>query len=60
MGDLCFLGNAALTVNNINIRDETYMVSGTIILRDTETAGKYHGNPAKLIGRHADTGIIIS
>jgi sugar O-acyltransferase (sialic acid O-acetyltransferase NeuD family) len=60
VGDCCFLGNAALTVNNVHIRDETYMISGTIILRDTETASKYHGNPAKLIGRHADTGIVIA
>ncbi|NOT83802.1 MAG: acetyltransferase [Methylococcaceae bacterium] len=60
VGDLCFLGNAALMINNIKISDETYMIAGTIILKDTETASKYHGNPAKLIGRHADTGILIS
>ncbi|MCX7086989.1 MAG: acetyltransferase [Methylococcales bacterium] len=60
VGDCCFLGNGALMINNINIKDETYMIAGTIILKDTETASKYHGNPAKLIGRHADTGILIS
>jgi len=60
VGDLCFLGNGALMINDIKIADETYMIAGTIILKDTEIASKYHGNPAKLIGRHADTGIQIS
>lgn len=59
VGNLCFLGNAALMVNNLVIADETYMISGAIILKNTEKAGKYHGNPSKLIGYHADTGIII-
>ncbi len=60
VGDLCFLGNGALMIDNLNIADETYMIAGTIILRDTETASKYHGNPAKLIGRHIESGILIS
>jgi len=59
VGNCCFLGNGALMINNVNIADETYLIAGTIILKDTEIASKYHGNPAKLIGRHADTGIII-
>ncbi len=59
VGNLCFLGNAALMVNDIIIADETYMISGTIILKNTQPASKYHGNPAKMIGEHADTGIII-
>lgn len=59
VGDMCFLGNQALMVNDINIANETFMVSGTIILKDTQEACQYHGNPAKLIGRHLDTGIVI-
>lgn len=60
VGDCCFLGNSAVMINDINIADETYMIAGTIILKDTQVASKYHGNPAKLIGRHAETGILIS
>lgn len=59
MGNMCFMGNAAVTVNNVNIADETYMVSGTVIIRDTEPYAKYHGNPCKLVSRHQETGIII-
>lgn len=59
VGDMCFLGNNALMVNNIDIADETYMIAGTIILKNTESGYKYHGNPAKRIGYHGDTGIII-
>lgn len=59
MGNLCFMGNAAVTANNITIADETYMVAGTVILKDTEAASRYHGNPSKLVSRHADTGILI-
>ncbi|MEE9356696.1 MAG: acetyltransferase [Methylococcaceae bacterium] len=59
VGNLCFIGNGAIMVNNINIADETLMVSGTVILKDTEVASRYHGNPSKLIGKHPDTGIVI-
>ncbi len=59
MGNLCFMGNAAVTANHINIADETYMVAGTVILKDTEAASRYHGNPSKLVSRHAETGILI-
>lgn len=60
IGDACFIGNAAVMVNNIHIADETYMVTGTVIVRDTEVSCRYHGNPAKLVGRHVDTGILIA
>lgn len=60
IGDACFIGNAAVMVNNIRIADETYMVAGAAILKDTEVACRYHGNPAKLVSRHPDTGILIT
>jgi len=59
VGDLCFFGNNALMVNDLRIADETYLVAGAIILRDSQPASQYHGNPCKLIARHAETGIII-
>lgn len=59
IGDYCFMGNAALMINGINIANETFLVAGAVILRDTEKATKYHGNPAKRVSQHLDTGIII-
>ena len=59
IGNSCFMGNAAVMVNGLSIADETFMVSGTVILKNTEYAAKYHGNPAKRIGYHRETGIII-
>ncbi|SHE23502.1 acetyltransferase [methanotrophic endosymbiont of Bathymodiolus puteoserpentis (Logatchev)] len=60
IGDACFIGNAAVMVNNITIANESYLVAGTVIVRDTEAACQYHGNPSKRIACHADTGIQIS
>ncbi|SMG67267.1 hypothetical protein BMETH_936_1 [methanotrophic bacterial endosymbiont of Bathymodiolus sp.] len=60
IGDACFIGNAAVMVNNINIADETYLVTGAVIVRSTEESCQYHGNPSKRVARHADTGIVIS
>jgi len=59
IGDRCFMGNAAVMVNGLRIADETFMVAGTVILKDTDASAKYHGNPAKRIGYHHETGIII-
>ncbi len=59
IGDHCFMGNAALMINGIHIADETYLVAGAVILRDTEEATKYHGNPARRVSRHKETGIVI-
>jgi len=60
IGDACFVGNAAVMVNNLTIANESYLVAGTVIVRSTEEACQYHGNPSKRVGRHADTGIQIS
>lgn len=60
IGNACFIGNAAITINDIHIADETYLVAGAVILRNTEAACQYHGNPAKRIGRHPETGIVIN
>lgn len=59
IGDYCFMGNAALMVNDISIADETFLVAGTVIIRDTEPSTRYHGNPARRVGTHKETGIII-
>jgi sugar O-acyltransferase (sialic acid O-acetyltransferase NeuD family) len=59
IGDYCFLGNAALMINGITIADETFLVAGAVILRDSELATKYHGNPARRVSQHIETGIII-
>ncbi len=60
VGNLCFMGNAALMVNNLIIKDETYLISGCILLKSTKKYTRYHGNPSKLIGTHKELGIIIA
>ncbi len=60
IGNQCFMGNAALMVNDVHIADETYLVAGAVILRDTEAATRYHGNPARRVSQHKDTGIVIT
>ncbi len=59
IGNYCFMGNAAIMINDISIADETFLVAGTAILRSTEKATKYHGNPARRVSQHLETGIII-
>ena len=59
IGDYCFMGNAALMINGITLADETYLVAGAVLLRDSQPSTKYHGNPCKRVSQHLETGIII-
>ena len=59
IGDYCFMGNAALMINGITLADETFLVAGAVILRDSELSTKYHGNPARRVSQHIEEGIII-
>lgn len=60
MKDLCFLGNAVFMINNLHIESETYIIAGSGLFHNTqEEALKFIGNPARRIGSHSDTGILI-
>jgi sugar O-acyltransferase (sialic acid O-acetyltransferase NeuD family) len=59
MGNGCFFGNAVCTINNLKISDETFVVAGSVLLKNTKPYVKYWGNPAERIDSHKDMGIII-
>jgi UDP-N-acetylbacillosamine N-acetyltransferase len=55
----CFFGNGTILINEVAIADETHTFPGTVIVQDTKACTKYLGNPARQIGTHEETGIII-
>jgi len=60
MHDMCFIGNAVFMINDLEIKDETYIIAGSGLFNTTFEEGlKYYGNPAKRVGNHKETGIII-
>lgn len=56
--DLCFIGNGSNMINGLIIEDESYLVAGTNIRKNTKPFGMYIGNPAKFL-KFNTTGIII-
>jgi len=59
IGDLCFMGNSSTTIDGVALADETHALPGSILFEDTEAHTKYLGAPARSIGFHKDTGIVI-
>ena len=59
MGDLCFSGNGVITIDSLILRDESHLIAGAVVMRDTDCGTKYIGNPAMAVGRHLDKGIVI-
>ncbi|TWI53576.1 sugar O-acyltransferase (sialic acid O-acetyltransferase NeuD family) [Pseudomonas duriflava] len=59
MGDLCFFGSSVATVNSIDIKDETYLVAGSVLLKSSMAHSMYRGNPAVLTRTHEEFGIKI-
>ena len=59
VGDLCFFGVGSITIEKVNILDETYLAPGCILTSDSEAHAKYAGNPARGFARHAEEGIVI-
>lgn len=60
VGDSCWLGLNATIIQRMQIADETFVGAGSVVIRDTEAYTKYVGNPAKPIGTHEHTGIILN
>lgn len=59
INDLCFVGNASVLIDGIELKNETQIIVGSVIFRNTEEYGQYMGNPAKLINTHKEKGITI-
>jgi sugar O-acyltransferase (sialic acid O-acetyltransferase NeuD family) len=61
IGDLCFFGNGVTTIDHLMIANETYLVAGSVLFKDTKPYMRYFGNPAKPFRKsHEDYGIIIT
>jgi sugar O-acyltransferase (sialic acid O-acetyltransferase NeuD family) len=58
--DLCFFGNGAITINSLSIASETHAMPGAVFIQNTQASTKYLGSPARAIGTHGDTGIVIA
>lgn len=59
IGDSCFIGNGASMINGLTIKDETQIYPGSLLTKDTESACKYFGIPARRCGTHPEEGIVI-
>jgi sugar O-acyltransferase (sialic acid O-acetyltransferase NeuD family) len=59
IGSGCMLGVGVVVVDHTTIADETHVVPGSVVFRDTETCSCCAGNPAQVVGRHPETGIVI-
>lgn len=60
IGDLCYIGIGTTTIQGLVIADETLIGAGSLVLRSTEPQSKYYGSPARKMGEHPDTGILMS
>lgn len=60
INNLCFMGNASALIDGIEISNETQIIAGSTVFRNTAAYGQYMGNPAKLINTHKEKGITIS
>jgi len=56
--DLCFVGNGSNMINGLIIENESYLVAGTNLRKNTDQFGMYIGNPAKFL-KFNTTGIVI-
>ncbi len=57
--DSCFFGNGTVVINDVAIAAETQTFPGTVLVQNTKPHSKYLGNPARQIGTHEATGIVI-
>lgn len=56
---LSFIGIGSTLVDSITVERETFIGAGSLVLRNTEPYSKYVGSPAKKVGEHTNTGIVL-
>lgn len=59
VGDLCFMGNNSYMIDGISIADETMIVAGSGLFENSVPHSRYFGHPARVVGKHEETGIMI-
>jgi UDP-N-acetylbacillosamine N-acetyltransferase len=57
--DNCFLGVQVAMIQGLVIEDETNIIAGSFLYKNTSKASRYFGSPAKKVSEHFDTGIEI-
>jgi UDP-N-acetylbacillosamine N-acetyltransferase len=56
---LSFIGIGSTLIDSTRLGPETLVGAGSLVLKQTEPHSRYVGRPARKVGEHADTGIII-
>lgn len=60
MGDLSFIALGVTIVDSGRLGTECLIGAGGVVVKPIQDYGKYYGNPARLISRHDETGVVIS
>lgn len=59
IGDLIFFGIGVTSRSYVKYGSESLIGIGSNVVKDIEPYATYCGNPAKLVGYHKDTGVIV-
>ena len=59
IGELCYLGIGATVIEKVALGDETLVAAGAVVTADAAPCTQLAGNPARPVGEHAQTGIMI-
>ncbi len=57
--NLSFIGIGSTVIEKKTVSEETLIGAASLVIKDTEPFSKYAGTPAKKIGEHKETGIIL-
>ena len=59
MRNLSFIALGVTIVDSGNIGNECLIGGGSVVVKPTLEYSKYYGNPAKLISKHYETGVVV-
>jgi sugar O-acyltransferase (sialic acid O-acetyltransferase NeuD family) len=59
IGELCYLGIGATVIEKVTLGDETLVAAGAVVTADAAPCTQLVGNPARPVGEHSATGIMI-
>lgn len=57
--NMCFLGFNSVVIQKIKLENETLVAACSLVLKNSDQFSKLIGQPAKVVGTHADIGIKI-
>jgi sugar O-acyltransferase (sialic acid O-acetyltransferase NeuD family) len=59
IGAMSYLGIGAVVIDRVTLGAETLVAAGAVIVGDTPACSQFAGNPARQVGEHGGTGILI-